>query len=133
MSKFRWADQRGMAMLEFVLMLPIVLVVVWGIVEVSRAWLTVGILTEAARQGARAGAVTPSGSGDVFNASPAYAAIDSVLTATGLTGATRSVTCATPCKVDAQVQATVTVTFTTALLPSPVSVDIQETTTMRHE
>ena len=133
MNKSRWANQQGMMTLEFVLMLPVVFLVIWGTVEVSRAWLTVGILTEAARQGARAGSVTPSGSGDVFNASPAYAAIDSLLTATGLSGATRSVTCATPCKVDSQVQATVTVTFTTALLPSPVSVNIQETTTMRHE
>jgi Flp pilus assembly protein TadG len=122
-----------MAVLEFVFMLPVVFIVVWGTVEVSRAWLTVGILTEAARQGARAGSVTASGTGDVFNSSPAYAAIDGVLSASGVTGASRTVTCATPCKADSQVQATVTMTFTTALLPSPVSVTLQETATMRHE
>lgn len=120
-------------MLEFVLMLPLVLMVMCGVVEVSRAWLTVGILTEASRQGARAGAVTPSGTGDVFDSAAAYAAIDSVLSATGLTGASRTVSCATPCKADSQVLATVTLTFTTVLLPSSVSVNLQETTTMRHE
>lgn len=133
MDRHTWANERGMAVLEFVFMLPVVFIVVWGTVEVSRAWLTVGILTEAARQGARAGSVTPSASGDVFNSTPAYAAMDSVLTATGLTGASRTVTCGTPCKADSQVQATVTVTFTTALLPSPVSVNLQQTATMRHE
>ena len=121
-------------MVEFVFMLPIVFLVIYGMFEVSRAWLTVGMVTEATRQGARAGAVTPSTTGDVFNSSPAFAAVDSVLNAVGLlAGASRSVTCATPCKSDSQVQATVTVTFTSALLPWLTPVNIQETTTMRHE
>lgn len=121
-------------MVEFVFMLPIMLILIWGVVEVSRAWLMVGMVAEATRNGARTGAVTPTTAGDVFDSAPAYAAIDAMLNATGLSaGATRSVTCTTPCRPDSQVQATVTVTFSSALLPWITPVNIRETTTMRRE
>ncbi len=45
-------------MVEFALILPILLLIVWGIVDISRAFQTVDSLTSAVREGARAGAVT---------------------------------------------------------------------------
>src|SRR5581483_8452593 len=48
----------GGAMVEFALVLPVILLVVWGIIDLSRAFQTVDSLASAVREGARAGAVT---------------------------------------------------------------------------
>ena len=53
--------ERGQAMLETAIALPILLVLMVGIFEVGRAYETWQVLTNAAREGARM-AVTPSGS-----------------------------------------------------------------------
>ena len=53
----RLNDQRGVASLEFVLILPILLFVIFIGVELSRAWMTLNLLTSAAREAARAGVV----------------------------------------------------------------------------
>ena len=52
--------ERGQAMLETAIALPILLVLMVGIFEVGRAYETWQVLTNAAREGARM-AVTPSG------------------------------------------------------------------------
>src|SRR5262249_44251422 len=43
-------DERGVASLEFVLILPILLFVIFTGVELSRAWMTLNLLTSAARE-----------------------------------------------------------------------------------
>ena len=48
---------RGAAALEFALVLPVLLLIVFGITEFGRAWMTKNIMTQAAREGARYGAV----------------------------------------------------------------------------
>src|SRR4029434_4446006 len=48
-------DSRGTSTLEFVVVLPVLLFVLFSIVEVSRAWLTLNLATAAAREGVRAG------------------------------------------------------------------------------
>lgn len=53
--------ERGSAMVETAIVLPIMLVLMVGIFEVGRAYETWQVLTNAAREGARM-AVTPSGS-----------------------------------------------------------------------
>jgi Flp pilus assembly protein TadG len=53
--------ERGSAMVETAIVLPIILVLMVGIFEVGRAYETWQVLTNAAREGARM-AVTPSGS-----------------------------------------------------------------------
>ena len=54
-------DQRGVASLEFVLILPILLFVLFASVELSRAWFTMNLLTTAAREAARVARVTGDG------------------------------------------------------------------------
>src|SRR6266566_5005465 len=60
-TRTRMADERGVASLEFVLILPILLFVIFIGVELSRAWMTLNLLTSAAREAARAGVVAAPG------------------------------------------------------------------------
>ena len=57
----RLANERGQALLETAMTLPLVLLVAVGIFEFGRAYQTYQVLTNAAREGARV-AVLPSGS-----------------------------------------------------------------------
>ena len=50
----------GGAMVEFALILPFLLIIVWGIIDISRAFQAIDSLTSAVREGARAAAVTAS-------------------------------------------------------------------------
>jgi len=132
----RQKDQRGTSTLEFVVVLPTLLFVFFAIMELSRAWLTVNIVTTATREGARTGVVTPTSAGDVFDPALAEARIDEILAAANLsTGATKDVACPTPCVTGSQVQANVQVTFNTVLpfLPMLLDIDINRTTSMRYE
>ena len=130
-------DQRGTSTLEFVVVLPTLLVVFFAIMELSRAWLTVNIVTTATREGARTGVVTPTSTGDVFDPAPAEARIDEILEAANLLpGAIRSVTCPEPCVTGSEVKADVRVTFNTVVpifLPMLMGMDVHRTTTMRYE
>ncbi len=86
-------------------MFPVLLFVLFAIVEVSRAWLTLNLAIAAAREGVRAGVVASPDS--VTTAGDAQ--INSILGASTWTG---GVTCATsPCAADQVVSATVTVQF----------------------
>ena len=123
-----------------IVVLPTLLLIFFAIVEFSRAWLTVNIVTTATREGARVGVVTPTLGGDVFDSAPAVARIDQILTSANLlAGATRIVTCATPCVRDSQVQANVQVPFSTfvpvflPMLANTQNIVINRTTTMRYE
>ena len=49
--------ERGQALIEFALVLPILLLVVFGITEFGRALMTVNVLNAAAREGARVACV----------------------------------------------------------------------------
>jgi len=51
-------SDRGQAVIEFALILPLLLLLCFGITEFGRAWLTMNILTSAAREGVRLAAVT---------------------------------------------------------------------------
>jgi Flp pilus assembly protein TadG len=131
-------EQRGTSTLEFVVVLPTLLFVLFAIIEFSRAWLTVNIVTTATREGARTGVVTPTLSGNAFDATPAENRIDEILESANLNEylVARSVTCPTPCVSGSEVQANVQVTFDTIipLLSSILSdVNISRTTRMRYE
>jgi Flp pilus assembly protein TadG len=131
----RQKDQRGTSTLEFIVVLPTLLFILFSIMEVSRAWLTVKIVTTASREGARTGSVTPLGRGS-FNPAPAEARIDTILAAANLTtGIVRNVTCAAPCATGSQVQANVQVTFNTVMpfLPMLAGINVNRTSTMRYE
>ena len=99
---------RGITTLEFVVVLPMLLLILLAGVEASRLLATFNIVVSAAREGARVGAVT-----DPFSAAPALARMNAVLATANLTSTSASVTCASPCAPDSPVTATVTVNFQT--------------------
>ena len=129
------SDQRGAAIVEMIIVLPLLLVVLFGIVELSRAWLTFQVATAAVREGARAAAVASQS----LVSTAGTARIDALLAAGGVTAVSRSVTlqslsCGTP-PCDSAVVADVTVQFQTLfplLLPSLIGT-MQQTTQMRYE
>lgn len=131
--------QRGSSTVELLFTIPILFLMFAAICECSRAWLTVSLVTSAAREGARVGVRTPTtgGASKTFNAAPALTQIDSILATAGLSGgASRSVTCASPCQPDSQVTATVTVPFTTIIPAIDAvlgTVNVTETAVMRYE
>lgn len=75
----RSRGRRGQGIVEFALVLPLLLVVVFGLVEFGRAWMTKNILTGAAREGVRRYAVN-----DNVDAARGRAA--EILSSAGLTG-----------------------------------------------
>ena len=154
MRIWRLGNQRGTSTLEFIVVLPTLLIIFLGGLELSRAWLAVNIATNAAREGARVGVVTPAlGSNPnapIFDDSAALARIDDILKAANLyPAASRGVTCTPPatpppglsgCIPDSQVTASVTLNFVTVVplflpvlgTPSDPLV-MTETTIMRRE
>ena len=135
MRRGRFSDERGTSTLEFAVVLPCLLIIMFGIVELSRAWFTLNMVTTAAREAARAGAVAPAGS--FPNPTTATARVDTILGSGNWSG---SVTCsASPCVSDSQVNATITKTFSTVIpliamvAPSLSSLPITHTSISRYE
>jgi Flp pilus assembly protein TadG len=48
-----WRSERGQALVEFALVVPILLLIILGLVEFARAWNTQQVLTDVAREGLR--------------------------------------------------------------------------------
>jgi Flp pilus assembly protein TadG len=69
---------RGQALVEFALILPLLILILMGIIEFGRLWMTMITLSGAAREGARWAAVTAPDHGLV------EAAANNVLDAAGL-------------------------------------------------
>ena len=55
-----WREEQGAAIVEFALVLPLLLLVLWGIIDIGRAFYTLNNLASAVREGARRAAVMPS-------------------------------------------------------------------------
>jgi Flp pilus assembly protein TadG len=53
----RWKDEEGAVLVEFAIVMPILLLIVWCIVDFARAYYTVNSLATAVREGARYAAV----------------------------------------------------------------------------
>jgi Flp pilus assembly protein TadG len=68
----------GTAMVEFALVLPLLLIIIWGIVDISRVFEAVNAVTSAVRDGARqAAVVAPSDTGAAESATiQTYVATD---------------------------------------------------------
>lgn len=135
LNAIRGNRERGTSTLEFAAVLPMLCLILVTIIELSRAWFTLNLVTSAAREGVRAAAVaTPASAASVGSAR-----IDQVLQAAGMTCAsgTCTVTCnPSPCDLDSQVTADVTIPFQTivpAFLPSMSSVSVVQTARMRYE
>jgi Flp pilus assembly protein TadG len=120
-------------MVEMIVMLPMLLFILFALVEISRAWFTLQIATTAAREGARAASVAPLFS----EVSDGQARIDAMFTTAGITPSSRTVTkvavAGTP---DFEVVATVNVTFNTLfpiLVPRLQTINMTERANMRYE
>jgi uncharacterized protein (UPF0333 family) len=61
MKKFLLKENKGQSIIEFALLLPILLLVVFGITEFGRAIMTKDVLHTASREGARLAAVSSVG------------------------------------------------------------------------
>ena len=90
----------GNAVIEFALVLPLLLLVVFGITELGRATMTVNVLTSAAREGARVASVSGADSAAVTSR------VMEVLNAANITPASGGITITGP---DANKAITVTV------------------------
>src|SRR5258705_12098192 len=100
MRVWRLGNQRGTSTLEFIVVMPTLLIIFLGGLELSRAWLAANIATNAAREGARVGVVTPAlgtnPNAPIFDNGAAVTRINEILTAANLTAASVSVTCTPP-------------------------------------
>jgi len=105
--------------------------VVFGITEFSRAWMTVNILTQAAREGARLAVVTAP---DVAQVN---ARVNEVCTAAGVTPS--GITVVPPSPTDPERRVTVTVQADFQVIPGTIlgtfsgTIPLSATSVMRHE
>ena len=105
-------EERGAAVAEFVLIMPVFLMVFFLVIEISRLWMTVGVVAEAAREGARTAAVTTP-----FASTDAVTRMNAVLTGASLTASsTPTASCsASPCVTGSTITTTVRVQFDTPI------------------
>ena len=124
-------NTRGNAMVEFALVLPLLLLLCFGITEFGRAWMTKSVLTSAAREGARLAAVTAP------DVNAVQARVQAVCSAAKVTPSAITVTPPDPADPDRKVSVTVQTDF--VVLSAKIlggfkgSVPMSSTTTMRHE
>lgn len=121
---------RGQSLVEFALVIPILLLLMVGIMEFSRAWMTQNILTSAAREGARVGAVSGQAAGE--------AAAVNVLHSANINAAGVNVATSPPGPPYGDVTATVRYDFPVSVpgfLPgwSAATIRLASSTTMRQE
>ena len=70
-QRIRWRDERGQSMTEFAIVLPILVVLLFGIVQFGILFNNYVTLTDAARAGARAAAVSRQASDPIGTATAA--------------------------------------------------------------
>ena len=127
---------RGQSVIEFALILPLLLVVLFGITEFGRAWMTVNILTSAAREGCRLAVVTAP------DVAAVTARATTVCNAAGVVPT--SITCVGPLSSDPDRKVTVTVRADFVIIPGTIleyfggdglsgTIPLRATSVMRHE
>jgi Flp pilus assembly protein TadG len=124
-------ENRGQSVVEFALVLPLLLAVLFGITEFGRAWMTENILTSAAREGCRLAVVT----GPDVAAVPAK--VTAVCAAAGVTPSAITVT--PPDPADPERRVTVRVETDFVVIPGRIlgtfngTIRLTATSVMRHE
>ena len=78
--------QKGQALVEFALVLPLFIILVFGVIEFGHLLMTYNVLTGAAREGVRVAAVTAPDPSQVQNAA------QNLLSASNISGAIITVT-----------------------------------------
>jgi len=119
--------QKGQALVEFALVLPVVIIILFGIMEFGHLLMTFNVLTGAAREGVRVAAVTAPDPGRVQGAA------QNVLSAANISGAV--ITISGPNGFN---EVTVTVQFnytplTGGIIPGIGTMQISRSSTMRWE
>jgi len=120
-------SDRGQSLVEFALVLPLLLLVLMGIFEFGRIWMTINVITSAAREGARVAAVTAP------DVAAARAAANNVLNGGHVTGAT--VTVSGPSGAN-EVQVTIAVNYqpmVVGLIPGLHAMTLNRSATMHWE
>ncbi|MBN2089299.1 pilus assembly protein [candidate division KSB1 bacterium] len=77
----KFGNQAGQSLVEFALVLPVFIIVIFGIIEFGRIWMTMNVITSAAREGVRIAAVTPPDVARVQNT------VQNLLNASNINGA----------------------------------------------
>ncbi|MGI8497268.1 MAG: TadE/TadG family type IV pilus assembly protein [Gemmatimonadaceae bacterium] len=78
-----WTDDCGAAAVEFALVLPLLLLVLWGIVDIGRAFYTLNNLASAVREGARKAAVLSTDPTTASNTATIRSAVTSAFSPIG--------------------------------------------------
>jgi len=124
-------NEMGQSLVEFALVVPLLLLLVIGIAEFGRAWMTQNILTGAVREAARIAVVQAPGGG--WNGTAANARANQILASAGIA---TTVSVPDPGTQYGDVTATVTYDFPTAVagfIPGLDNITLSSTTTMRRE
>ncbi|UCG51300.1 MAG: pilus assembly protein [Candidatus Latescibacterota bacterium] len=122
---------RGQSVIEFALVLPLLLLLLFGITEFGRAWMTMNILTSAAREGCRLAVVTAP------NVPAVTARVTAVCGSAGITPTSINVT--GPDASDPERRVTVTVQANFQIIPGTIlgtfsgTIPLSATSVMRHE
>jgi Flp pilus assembly protein TadG len=110
------ADRRGTTLVEFAVVAPVFFLFVLGLIEFGQAMMVQTLITSAAQQGARAGALNGAQASDVT------ASVNSYLANAGISGATSTPTPNPPSNANpgTDIRVTVTIPYTSvSLLPTP--------------
>ena len=119
---------RGQSLVEFALVLPLFILITLGAIEFSRLWMSMNIMTSAAREGARVAAVTAP------DASRVQSTASGILNAAGLTNASVSLSGpSSSTEVTVTVQADFTSTVAGFIPGVPSTLHLQQHCTMRWE
>jgi Flp pilus assembly protein TadG len=120
---------KGQSLVEFALVVPLLLLLVIGIFEFGRAWMTKNILTGAAREAVRLLAVPDPPGGPTAAGIRATA----LLASAGITTATISVNDTLVAFDNVSVTVTYNFPVLTGLIPGLGNIPLASTTTMRRE
>jgi len=121
------SSQKGQSLVEFVLVLPVFIILLFGIMEFGRLWETTNVLTSAAREGARVAAVTAPNTSRVTNAA------QNILASANISNVTINVTGPT---ASDEVVVTVSCNYapiTGSIVPGIGQIALSRTTTMHWE
>ena len=127
-------SESGASAVEFALLLPVLMMILFGIIEFGLALYRQAILTNASREGARLGIVQsiPAITNGQINAT-----IDSYLTAAGIPAGNVTRNIVAGGVTGTPVQVTLTLPYTYAVLPGLTSIaptiNLTAQTVMRHE
>jgi Flp pilus assembly protein TadG len=125
--KHLFKSTKGQSLVEFALVLPVFVVILFGIMEFGRLWEISNILTSAAREGARVAAVSEP------DVEKARTAVQTVLSAGHITNATITITGPNS---DKDVLVTINLAYTPltgSIIPGLGSFSLSRSTTMRWE